>query len=144
MIPSRYPFSERDVKRILKAQKFIHTNPDLDRVVACSLPVTVEGEPQTKLTLRILNRQADPGISMVYHGVRIVGINNSYRHYNPDGKKTKGWHEHQFSTQHCDQMTVRLPRQDFDNREALMRFAFDRWNIKVIGAIGQQLELLKR
>ena len=142
MSPTKYPFSEKDVRRILKARKFIYANPDLDRMAACSLPVTVEGEAQTKLTLRILSRKADPGIALMYYGLRIVGVNKS-SHRNPDGKKLRGWHEHRFSIQHCDEMVVRLPRQGFSGREALMSFAFARWNIKVIGALGQQLELLK-
>ena len=149
------PFTEADVAYLLKARKVIKDvtrdttdDPDAD-LMEISYRIVRIANPGDDIKLRLQARRPKPVLAtlpkgrpsaaLLWHNVRIRGIDHSIVHYRiKDGLrvgKVRGWHEHIWTVADADKQVVSVAQQMKKIQEdfrSILHFCMARWRIELI------------
>jgi len=106
--------------------------------------VYLEGWKDVGLRFHIQPCERTIGTSLTWNNWRIRGINRKRGHKRCDGKTIRGWHQHVWKNQCGDKWVESLAERLFGSPpdpQKIIQVSLDRWNIKPIGAIGEQLPI---
>lgn len=149
------PFTEADVRYLLKARKVIQgvikdtTSDPNAPLLEIIYRITRVDNPGDDIKLRLNARRPKPvrvtlprprpSASLLWHGERIRGIDHKITHaVIKNGLvvgSVRGWHEHQWSRRDGDRRVIdvneemKKVQEDF---RSILRFCMERWRIELV------------
>jgi hypothetical protein len=147
------PFTDYDVKKLLRAKKFIrnkvrsNVNKQNTRWVEVIYRICRVDAPEQEIYLRFHARQTTPlleslrrplpSASLIWHDHRIRGIDRKITHADVRNgvpvREIEGWHEHQWNSRDGDATCIdvndeikRVP----ENFKSIVEFCLRRWRIE--------------
>lgn len=124
------------IDKIIHSKKILPQYPDFTTAF-CTIPLKIMGGEvilKYPLYLKCMTAAAK-GISMVYGGKRIAGINWETRHDNLDGSRIEGWHSHEWTEENEDHTVIAVesfpPARNAVTMEQLLDFCCKHWYITI-------------
>lgn len=130
----KFPFTKKEVRDILKEDKYIEIDYLLEKKKNKLIPVYIGPELKDMSLVLEIRGGKSIGVSLNFRKCRIRGINHRERHQDRDGTVVRGWHEHIEEEGKAERIG-----ENFEDIDMLIEFALKEWNIRKLGTMGQQL-----